>query len=67
MCRGEKLLLYDRLGGTAAVKAIVDEFYTRILADPNLTGFFENTRMALLKGHQVQFMKVGIHGCPRRR
>jgi hemoglobin len=32
--------LYERLGGAPAIDAVVDEFYRRVLADPELAPFF---------------------------
>ena len=65
MCKGEKPTLFTRLGGVAAVKAAVDEFYTRILDDPKLAGFFEGIPMAFLKVHQVKFMKLAFTEVPQ--
>lgn len=56
--------LFDRLGGIDAVKAAVEEFYTRILADEKLAFFFEGTSMAALKAHQLSFMKVAFTEIP---
>lgn len=49
-----KASLFDRLGGVQAVGAAVEEFYSRILADPKLAYFFDDTRMATLKMHQLK-------------
>lgn len=59
------LTLFDKLGGQAAVKAAVDEFYKRVVADPELETFFEGTNMALLKTHQVRFMSIAFSGIPK--
>ena len=37
--------LFERLGGEAAIKAVVDKFYEFMLADPITAPFFANTDM----------------------
>jgi hemoglobin len=56
--------LFQRLGGVAAVRAAVDEFYTRILQDPALARFFDETSLPVLKLHQVQFLKIAFVAIP---
>ncbi|GKY99835.1 hypothetical protein MPSEU_000937300 [Mayamaea pseudoterrestris] len=56
--------LFDRLGGLPALRAAVDEFYKRLLADPELFVMFEDVRMPLLKTHQLAFMKVAFSKIP---
>jgi hemoglobin len=57
-----KQTLYDEIGGKPAVAAIVDDFYDRILADPNLTGFFAGKDMDGLKRHQRAMVTVALGG-----
>ena len=65
MCRpDDKPTLFSRLGGVEAVRAVVDEFYGRILADDKLVGFFDQTSLAALKLHQVSFMKLAFTEIP---
>src|SRR5262245_523032 len=45
--------LYDRLGGEAAIKAVVDEFVPNVGADPRINQFFANANLDRLKGHLV--------------
>ncbi len=50
--------LYDRLGGKAAIVAVVDEFVGRVAADTRINGFFKDTaadpaRLAAFKGKLV--------------
>ena len=45
--------LYDRVGGSDAVSAVVEVLYEKILADVNLQRFFVGTDMKKLKRHQV--------------
>lgn len=57
--------LYDRIGGEAAVCAAVDRFYERVLADPELQGFFTSVAMPRLKSHQFAFLSQVLGG-PRQ-
>jgi methyl-accepting chemotaxis protein len=54
--------LYERLGGKTAITAAVEEFYRRVLADPELRPFFAKTNMKWLKTRQVQFLTQALGG-----
>jgi hemoglobin len=54
--------IYDSIGGAAAVRAAVDDFYDRVLADAELAPFFEDTDMQRLKAHQRSFIAAAIGG-----
>jgi hemoglobin len=54
--------IYDTIGGTSALEAVVADFYDRVLADPELAGFFAGTNMARLKGRQVEFFAAALGG-----
>ncbi|UUZ81827.1 group 1 truncated hemoglobin [Paenibacillus sp. P26] len=54
--------LYEKLGGEAAVQAVVEEFYKRILADDTINSFFTGTDMEKLRGHQVKFISFALDG-----
>jgi hemoglobin len=56
------LSLYDTIGGEAALTAVVDDFYVRVLNDPELAGFFAGTNMNHLKGRQVEFFAEALGG-----
>ncbi len=60
-----EVTLYERIGGEAAVRAAVDRFYERILADPELKGFFATVSMPRLKAHQLAFLSQVLGG-PRQ-
>ncbi|MGQ0383549.1 MAG: group I truncated hemoglobin [Gammaproteobacteria bacterium] len=45
--------LYDRLGGEAAIKAVVDEFVANVGADSRINQYFANADLERLKGHLV--------------
>jgi hemoglobin len=59
---GEKTSIYDAIGGAEAVRVAVDQFYDRVLADPELAGYFASTDMARLKAHQRSFIAAAIGG-----
>ncbi|MFC5748241.1 group I truncated hemoglobin [Actinomadura rugatobispora] len=54
--------IYDAIGGAPAVQAAVDDFYTRVTADPRLSGFFSDVDMRRLKSHQRAFIAAAIGG-----
>ena len=54
--------IYDAIGGDTALVAVVDDFYGRVLADPDLAGFFAGTSMPRLKGRQVEFLAAALGG-----
>lgn len=55
--------IYEEIGGQEALIAVVDDFYDRVLADPELAPFFNGTNLPRLKGLQVEFF-VGALGGP---
>ena len=68
MCKPDQAkptTLFERLGGVEAVRAAVNELYKRILADPKLKGFFDNTTMTALRLHQLEFMKIAFTEIPQ--
>lgn len=48
-----KQSLYERLGGEAAIKAVVDEFVANVGADTRINQYFANANLDRLKGHLV--------------
>jgi hemoglobin len=54
--------LYDKLGGEATIKAVVEEFYRRILADRRLAPIFAGVEMGRLKRHQALFISQALGG-----
>src|ERR1700689_4458157 len=54
--------IYEAIGGDTALVAVVDDFYGRVLADPDLAGFFAGTNMTRLKGRQVEFFAAALGG-----
>lgn len=55
-------VLFDRLGGTAAVAKIVQEMYDRVLADPELASFFDGVSMERLQKMQFHFLASAFDG-----
>jgi hemoglobin len=55
---------YDAIGGAAAVKVVVDDFYRRVLGDPELAPYFEGVDMPALKRHQALLVGQVLGGPP---
>ena len=54
--------IYAEIGGREAVESVVDDFYDRVLDDPLLEPYFEDTDMNALFAHQVQFVSAVAGG-----
>jgi hemoglobin len=48
--------LYDRLGGREGIRAVVDDFYDRLVADDELGPFFADADVAELRRTQTDFL-----------
>ena len=55
-------VLFDRLGGAAAVATIVQEMYARVLDDPELSAFFQGVSMERLQKMQFHFLASAFDG-----
>jgi hemoglobin len=53
---------YERVGGGAAVRSVVDRFYELVLDDERLAAFFTGTDMQRLKRHQVLLVSQVLGG-----
>lgn len=53
---------YDVVGGGPAVSAVVNDFYVRVLGDPQLAPYFEDVDIARLKRHQVLLVTKVLGG-----
>ena len=53
---------YDRIGGAAAVKAAVELFYDKVLADPDLAGYFADVDMAGQRRHLALMLATVLGG-----
>ncbi len=56
------MTLYNEIGGRKTVERLIDEFYERVLADPDLQPFFENTSMDKLRTMQQEFFAAALDG-----
>lgn len=54
--------LYDRLGGQAAIVAVVDDFVANVAADKRVNRFFRKTNIANLKTRLVEQICQGSGG-----
>jgi hemoglobin len=54
--------LFDRLGGTAAIDASVDLFYSKVMADPSISHFFKGTDLEAQKKMQRNFLSLAFGG-----
>lgn len=54
--------LYERIGGTEAVKAAVDIFYAKVLADDRIASFFEGVDMDRQRLKQRAFLIMAFGG-----
>jgi len=60
--RGTGQSLYDRVGGETTVSELLRAFYQRVLADPELRGFFAETSMDRLREMQREFFSAALDG-----
>lgn len=54
--------LYERLGGDAALLAVIEQFYERVLEDPALQPFFVGISMKWMKERQRRFFTQALGG-----
>jgi hemoglobin len=54
--------LYEILGGKPALGAVVDEFYERILSDPQTARFFGQTDIERQRKHLTAFLVLALGG-----
>jgi hemoglobin len=55
--------IYERLGEQRGIRAAVDDFYERVLADPELASYFDGIDMGRLRAHQTKLL-VQVTGGP---
>ncbi|MCP2328523.1 hemoglobin [Hamadaea flava] len=53
---------FELIGGAPAVREAVRRFYDRLVADPELAGFFSGVDLATLKRHQVDLLSMVLGG-----
>ena len=54
--------LYDRLGGTSSISAVVDQFVANVAADTRIHGRFAITDIRKLKGHLIDQVCMATGG-----
>jgi hemoglobin len=54
--------LYEELGSEIGIRKVVDDFYDRVVADPELAPYFSLSDMAGLRRHQVDFLSAATGG-----
>ena len=56
------MTLYERLGGAAAINAVVEGMYAKIFSDEELSGFFKKTDKSHQKEMQAKFLTFALGG-----
>jgi len=56
------MALYDDIGGASTVRAVLDAFYPRVLADATLSAFFLGVDIERLKKSQEAFFAMALGG-----
>jgi len=54
--------LFERVGGEKAIAELIDQFYDRVVADPELKPFFRNVSMVKLRRMQRDFFSAALDG-----
>ena len=54
--------LYERIGGATVVESLVDRFYDRVMADPELKPFFKHSSHDGLRKMQREFFGAALDG-----
>lgn len=54
--------LFERVGGEQAIAELIDQFYDRVVADPELKPFFKNVSMVKLRRMQRDFFSAALDG-----
>lgn len=57
--------LYQQIGGAAGIARLVEIFYAKVLADPELNRFFAHVEMAKLRRMQAELFSAALGG-PQR-
>jgi hemoglobin len=55
--------IYETLGQEVGIRTAVDDFYERLLADPQLAPYFDGVDMSRLRAHQTKLL-VQVTGGP---
>ena len=57
-----EMTLYDRIGGAEAISAMIDSFYEKVIADPDLKPYFNHVAMDKLRRMQTEFFSAALDG-----
>jgi hemoglobin len=57
--------IYERLGGMVSIDVAVDQFYERVVGDPELAPFFDRVDLRRVRAHQKAFLAMAL-GRPLR-
>lgn len=57
-----KSTLFEQIGGTQRVEALVGEFYKRVFSDDYLRPFFDETSREKLEAMQMEFFSAALGG-----
>jgi hemoglobin len=55
--------IFDRLGQEQGIRAAVDDFYERVVGDPQLAHYFDDVDLRTLRAHQTALL-VQVTGGP---
>src|SRR3954469_7597526 len=55
--------IFERLGQEQGIRAAVDDFYERVVGDPQLAHYFDDVDLRTLRGHQTALL-VQVTGGP---
>ena len=55
--------IFERLGEEQGIRAAVDDFYERVVGDPQLAHYFDGVDLRKLRGHQTALL-VQVTGGP---
>ncbi|MEX2578172.1 MAG: group 1 truncated hemoglobin [Verrucomicrobiales bacterium] len=62
MSAEEEDSIYKRIGGSETISKLVDSFYEKVLADPELKFYFEHVPMDKLRRMQREFFSTATGG-----
>jgi hemoglobin len=54
--------IYERLGGLVSIDVTVDQFYDRLVGDPELAPFFDRVDLDHVRAHQKAFLAMALGG-----
>ena len=57
--------LFEQLGGVAGITRLVAQFYDRVLADPDLSPYFEHVALDKLRRMQFEFFSAALGATTR--